>query len=200
MHRPPLHGGRGLVVRPLRSSHDWPSAGQRPAPSHQRRLPTTAAATHTDPPKNQAPSARPAHVTQRPKPQPPNHITKNLQPTTRTTHEARASRPKAPEKSRGQPAAAVGRSAVRQAPQQRYVRHRTVASQSPRGRHNSDRSIARKTRLELVDAPSLSAAASVRALITQKRDRRSITLLPGTSRARLARGLRPPRAPNQFSA
>ena len=89
-----------------RSSNDWPSAGQRPGPTHQRRLPATAAAT---PQTRQyaslpirAPAPRALPETQSARAHAQETASHRQEP-----HRALASWPKARGESWGQPAAVV---------------------------------------------------------------------------------------------
>ena len=172
------------------------AASRRHAPASSTQ---NSSSNLTDPPIREPPHRRgPAAHRARPE----TRSRKATRPRTRQPRQEpqqSASRDRKPPRNRGQPAAAVvSRRAARRTPQRRHVRHRTVASQSPRGPRDSDRSIA-KTRLEL-SSRVVSAAVCLRARSGGAKRCRSFYFWPRTSRARLARSLRAPRAPKQVSA
>ncbi len=198
------HSDRAAAARPLgprlvaRSSPDWYFSRAASNPSDQRRLPTTAPQIrqNTSLPIRAAPP-RAAHT---PKHKPQGHTAKGPSAAAKN-HTERAPRGRKPPRNRGASRPPPSVAALRVDAQQRHVRHRTLAPQSPRGRCDSDRSMARKTRAE---AKLRLAKLGARCLPTRaygcKRDFHSSYSFLATSRARLARGLRTPRAPKQVSA
>jgi len=115
-------------------------------PTHQRRL---IHKSPTDPPRPQPPHrAAPTRAAHSPK-----HKAARSRPT-----RTRQPRPRAPQSARfaaessrevvgptGRPPPSVA-APLRRAPEQRHIQRRALASRSPRGRRDSDRSIAAKTR------------------------------------------------------
>ena len=138
-------------------------------PTHQRRL------THNsptdpptrEPPHRRGPAARRATAPQATKPQ--GHTAKDpLAPV--KSHTKRAPRGRKPPRSRGAnrpPSSSRERGFGSPRPTRRVPR-RTLASQSPRGRRDSDRSIA-KTRLESSSSKCWRTAARTRAYGCKKR-------------------------------
>ena len=120
-------------------------------PPRQRRLPTTAAAT---PQVRQYASLPIGAASARPKTtKPQGHTAKDPSAPAKSPPSARlaAESPREIAGPTGRRRRCANAASEAPVPHQRVPR-RTLASQPPRGRRDSDRSIARKTRLELVDA------------------------------------------------
>ena len=175
---------------PEASTSDW-SSTQGSVPAHAPASPTHNSPTAPpmrEPPlraDRRAPRTGPKHKAARAHGQGP--VSPRQEP-----HRERVPRGREPPRNRGasRPPPSVAAPRV-DTPQQKHVRHRTLASQPPRGRRDSDRSIA-KTRLEL--SIEILAPLCLRARSGGAKRCRSSYFWPRTSCAAQKASLRPPKS------